>query len=77
MQLSLSKVIYVSLGYMWSVIDLTLLTINIFKDQLILGFVYHVVVQSYHLEICQTTIFLPQYLIKTTLKSLIMHFPVK
>ena len=33
-----------------------MLTINIFKDQLILGFVYHVVVQFYHLEISQTRI---------------------
>ena len=33
-----SKVIYVSSGYIWGVINLTLLTINIFKGQLILGF---------------------------------------
>ena len=37
--------------YIWGVINLTLLSINISKDQLILGFVYHVVVQFYHLEI--------------------------
>ena len=51
------------------VINLILLTINILKNQLILGFVYHNVVQFSHWEILQTRISLPQYLIKTSLKS--------
>ena len=43
-EMQLSNVIYVSSRYIWSVINLTLLTANIFKDQLILGFVYIILV---------------------------------
>ena len=50
-EMQLSNVIYVSSGYICGVINLTLLTINIFKDQFIPGFVYHAAVQFNHLEI--------------------------
>ena len=68
-QMQLPHVIYVSSGYIWDLINLTLLNTNIFKNKLILSFVHHVVVQFHYLVIWQTRIFLDQCLVKTTLKS--------